>query len=372
MSFYRHGDFEDLCRGGHLGSTKDLGAFKLLNTAGAYWRGDETRPMLQRIYGTAWDTQEQLDQHLWRIEEAKKRDHRKLGRELDLFTFHPESPAAPFLHPRGMELWRSLEDWSRQVRREAGFQRGANPEPRPQGAVGDVGPLEQLPGQHVRPGRPRPRLRAEADELPGGDPHLPHQGAVVSRPADALQRLLGPVPQGAHRRAGRHVPRPAADPGRLARLLPRRPGRRRDPPGALARPQAVRAVRLRAAREARHAPGEAPRVGRVLGARREPPPRAAGGGRHGLHPRSGRRRVLRPEDRHLHRGRPRSRVADGDDPGRLPAAAALRPRVPHPPKAASSARSSSTTRSMARSSASSASSPSTTPAPSRSGWPRCR
>jgi threonyl-tRNA synthetase len=127
VSFYRHGSFEDLCRGGHLGSTNELGAFKLLNTAGAYWRGDETRPMLQRIYGTAWDTQEELDQHLWRIEEAKKRDHRKLGRELDLFTFHPESPAAPFLHPRGMALWRALEDWSRQVRREAGFDEVRTP-----------------------------------------------------------------------------------------------------------------------------------------------------------------------------------------------------------------------------------------------------
>lgn len=121
VSFYRHGDFEDLCRGGHVASTKDLGAFKLLNTAGAYWRGDETRPMLQRIYGTAWDTQEELDRHLWRLEEAKKRDHRKLGRELDLFTFHPESPAAPFLHPRGMALWRALEDWSLEVRRSGGF-----------------------------------------------------------------------------------------------------------------------------------------------------------------------------------------------------------------------------------------------------------
>ncbi|MGI8830355.1 MAG: threonine--tRNA ligase [Candidatus Limnocylindria bacterium] len=127
VSFYRHGSFEDLCRGGHIGSTKELGAFKLLNTAGAYWRGDETRPMLQRIYGTAWDSKEQLDQHLWRLEEAKKRDHRKLGRELDLFTFHPESPAAPFLHPRGMALWRSLEDWSRQVRREAGFDEVRTP-----------------------------------------------------------------------------------------------------------------------------------------------------------------------------------------------------------------------------------------------------
>lgn len=127
VSFYRHGDFEDLCRGGHVGSTSELGAFKLLNSAGAYWRGDEKRPMLQRIYGTAWQSTKDLDQHLWRLDEAKKRDHRKLGRELDLFTFHPESPAAPFLHPRGMALWRSLEDWSRQVRREAGFDEVRTP-----------------------------------------------------------------------------------------------------------------------------------------------------------------------------------------------------------------------------------------------------
>lgn len=127
VSFYRHGSFEDLCRGGHVDSTGKLGAFKLLNTAGAYWRGDETRPMLQRIYGTAWDTAEELDRYLWRLEEAKKRDHRKLGRELDLFTFHPESPAAPFLHPRGMAIWRALEDWSRQVRREAGFSEVRTP-----------------------------------------------------------------------------------------------------------------------------------------------------------------------------------------------------------------------------------------------------
>ncbi|MGH2455178.1 MAG: threonine--tRNA ligase [Candidatus Limnocylindria bacterium] len=121
VTFYRHGSFEDLCRGGHLASTGELGAFKLLSSAGAYWRGDETRPMLQRIYGTAWDSQEDLDRHLWRLEEARKRDHRKLGRDLDLYTFHPESPAAPFWHPRGMALFRALEDWSRQVRREGGF-----------------------------------------------------------------------------------------------------------------------------------------------------------------------------------------------------------------------------------------------------------
>ena len=121
ISFYQHGSFIDLCRGPHLESTGKIGPFKLLNSAAAYWRGDEKRPMLQRIYGSVWETQEDLDRYLWRVEEAKKRDHRKLGRELDLFSFHPESPAAPFWHPRGMALWRALEDWSRQVRREGGF-----------------------------------------------------------------------------------------------------------------------------------------------------------------------------------------------------------------------------------------------------------
>jgi threonyl-tRNA synthetase len=83
--------------------------------------------MLQRIYGTAWDTQEELDRYLWRIDEAKKRDHRKLGRELDLFTFHPESPAAPFLHPKGMAIWRALEAWSREIRIGAGFDEVRTP-----------------------------------------------------------------------------------------------------------------------------------------------------------------------------------------------------------------------------------------------------
>jgi threonyl-tRNA synthetase len=121
ISFYRHGSFNDLCRGPHVESTAGLGPFKLLSSAGAYWRGDEKRPMLQRIYGTVWESQEGLDRYLWRLEEAKKRDHRKLGRDLDLFTFHPESPAAPFFHPRGMAMWRALEDWSLEVRRSGGF-----------------------------------------------------------------------------------------------------------------------------------------------------------------------------------------------------------------------------------------------------------
>jgi threonyl-tRNA synthetase len=127
VSFYRHGSFSDLCRGPHVASTAELGPFKLLNSAGAYWRGDEKRPMLQRIYGTVWQSQDDLDRYLWRLEEAKQRDHRKLGRDLDLFSFHPESPAAPFWHPRGMALWRALETWSREVRAYGGFDEVRTP-----------------------------------------------------------------------------------------------------------------------------------------------------------------------------------------------------------------------------------------------------
>ncbi|HYE93869.1 MAG TPA: threonine--tRNA ligase [Terriglobales bacterium] len=114
VSLYRQGDFIDLCRGPHVPSTGAIKAFKLLSSSGAYWRGDEKNPMLWRIYGTAWLTQEELDQYLWRLEEAKKRDHRKLGRELDLFDFYDVAPGAPFWLPNGMVLVRELEKFARE------------------------------------------------------------------------------------------------------------------------------------------------------------------------------------------------------------------------------------------------------------------
>jgi len=126
-SVYEHGRFVDLCKGPHVATTGRIGPFKLLGVSSAYWRGDSSRPALQRIYGTVWESQEDLDRYLWRMEEARKRDHRRLGRDLDLFSFHPESPAAPFWHPRGMAMFRALEDWSRQVRREGGFDEVRTP-----------------------------------------------------------------------------------------------------------------------------------------------------------------------------------------------------------------------------------------------------
>jgi len=114
VSVYRQGEFLDLCRGPHVRSTGAIKAFKLLSSSGAYWRGDERNPMLQRIYGTVWLSQEDLDKHLWRLEEGKKRDHRKLGRELGLFDFHDVAPGAAFWLPGGMTLLRELEKFARE------------------------------------------------------------------------------------------------------------------------------------------------------------------------------------------------------------------------------------------------------------------
>lgn len=122
VSLYRQGDFEDLCRGPHLPSTGKIGAFKLMSLAGAYWRGDSSREMLQRIYGTVFATNEDLKKYLTMLEEAAKRDHRKLGRELDLFSLQEEGPGFPFFHPRGMIVRNILEDFWRQEHQKAGYQ----------------------------------------------------------------------------------------------------------------------------------------------------------------------------------------------------------------------------------------------------------
>jgi threonyl-tRNA synthetase len=127
VSLYTQGDFVDLCRGPHVNRTGEIKAFKLLSSSGAYWRGDEKNPMLQRIYGTAWPTREELDQHLWRLEEAKKRDHRKLGRELDLFDFYDVAPGAPFWLPNGMILVRELEKFARERLDAQGYQEISTP-----------------------------------------------------------------------------------------------------------------------------------------------------------------------------------------------------------------------------------------------------
>jgi len=127
ISVYRNGPFLDLCRGPHLPSTGQVKHFKLLNTAGAYWRGDERRQMLQRIYGTAFFSQKELEQHLHRLEEARKRDHRRLGKELDLFLFHPWAPGSAFWTDRGTRIYTELVDWMRGVLDRNGYQQVKTP-----------------------------------------------------------------------------------------------------------------------------------------------------------------------------------------------------------------------------------------------------
>lgn len=121
ITYYRNGDFVDLCRGPHLPGTGRVKAFKLLNLAGAYWRGDEKRPMLQRIYGTAFPSKKELEEHLMLLKEAEKRDHRKLGKELDLFSFQPYGPGFPFFHPKGMVVLNALMEYWREEHRKHGY-----------------------------------------------------------------------------------------------------------------------------------------------------------------------------------------------------------------------------------------------------------
>ena len=123
ISFYSHGQgFEDLCRGPHVPSTGKVGSFKIMSVAGAYWHGNPTQKMLQRVYGTCWRTKKELDEYLQRLEEAKKRDHRLLGKQLDLFSFHEEGPGFAFFHPKGMIIWNEITDFWRSVHEKYDYE----------------------------------------------------------------------------------------------------------------------------------------------------------------------------------------------------------------------------------------------------------
>ncbi len=127
VSLYSEGEFTDLCRGPHVPSTGKLKAFKLMKLAGAYWRGDSDNEMLQRVYGTAWAKKEDLDAYLFQLEEAEKRDHRKLGKQLDYFHMQDDAPGMVFWHPRGWSIWQEVEQYMRQMFKEFGYQEVRTP-----------------------------------------------------------------------------------------------------------------------------------------------------------------------------------------------------------------------------------------------------
>ena len=244
ITMYRSGGWLDLCRGPHLASTGKLDpdAFKLTRVSGAYWRGDQNNPQLSRIYGTGWLNRKQLDAHLVRLEEAAKRDHRKIGQEMDLFHLQAEAHGSVFWHPKGYVLWRQLEAYLRRRLDAAGYDEVKTPQLMDARQWEAIRPLGQISREHVR--RPRRGARhrggradpvrrgrsdgAEADELPGPHPDLPPGHQILSRPADPPRRVRLLPPERAARRAARHPARAPVHPGRRPHLLPRGPDRRGD------------------------------------------------------------------------------------------------------------------------------------------------
>ncbi len=309
-TFYRQGPFIDLCRGPHVASTGKIGPFKLLGTAGAYWRGDEKRPMLQRVYGTAWATQEELDQYLWRREEAKKRDHRRLGVQLDLFSFHDVSPGSAFWHPKGQRIWRTLEAAMRELQERRGYQEVSTPILVSPSACGrPVRPLGPTTATTCSWSSPRPAvLSLKPMNCPESDVHLPEPPALVPRPAAALQ----PSTAGSTATSG---------PGRCPGSPASGSSSRTTATSTCGRTSWRTRSRRFSARSARRTGGSGSSRAYAFATKPDKAPsatRRSGSGPRGyirealeraggpVHRQAEGRHVLRPEDRHLHRRRART------------------------------------------------------------------
>ena len=247
ITMYRTGDGKDawidLCRGPHLASTGKLdpNAFKLTRVSGAYWRGDPKNPMLSRIYGTAWLNKKQLDAYLVRLEEAGKRDHRKIAQEMDLFHLQAEAHGSVFWHPNGFVIWRAARGLHAPPHRRGGLRGNQNSAADGRSPVGEERPLGQVSRKHVRRSRRDPldagrrsgpfrRRRphgAEADELPGAHPRLQAGHHQLPRAADPILREWQLPQERAARRAPRIDARSAVHAGRRPHLLHRRAAGRR-------------------------------------------------------------------------------------------------------------------------------------------------
>ena len=201
---------------------------KLTSLAGAYWRGDEQNTQLTRIYGTAFYSQADLDAHLERLEQARARDHRRLGLQLDLYHFDDHSPGSPFWHPKGMTIYNDARGPAPPRERAPWLPRGEDAAHLREGALDHLGPLGEVPGEHVPdPLDEEQTLRDQADELPGAHAALRQLAAELSRPAAALRRGRAAAPERARRRAARAHARALRHAGRRAHLLHAGADRRR-------------------------------------------------------------------------------------------------------------------------------------------------
>ncbi len=170
-------------------STGKLKAFKLMKVAGAYWRGDQNNEMLQRVYGTAWLNEKDLNAYLHQLEEAEKRDHRKLGKQLDLFHMQEEAPGLVFWHPKGWSIWQVVEQHMRRVYRESGYQEVRCPQILDKSLWEKTGHWQNYRDNMFTTESENARIRAETDELPGPRARLQPRTAQLSRTADPLRRI---------------------------------------------------------------------------------------------------------------------------------------------------------------------------------------
>ena len=224
--------------------------------------------MLTRIYGTAFHSKEDLEEHLRRLEEARARDHRKLGRELDLFLFSELSPGSPFWQPNGMVLWNELTDAVARGERRARLPRGQDADPLRRRPLQDVRPLGRVPREHVLHRGGGPLDGPEADELPGAHPALQRRAPLLPRPPDPLLRAGPRAPPRAERHAARPAARPPHHPGRRPHLLHRGADRGGGQPLPRLRLRDLRHLRLRAAPGALHPARQADRHRGDVGPRR--------------------------------------------------------------------------------------------------------
>ena len=228
IKIYSQREWLDLCRGPHMTSTGKVGkGFKLLKIAGAYWRGDSTRPMLQRIYGTAWASEDDLKAYLHQLEEAEKRDHRRLGREMDLFHFQEEAPGAVFWHPKGWALFTALIAYMRRRQNAWGYVEVNSPDMMERKLWEQSGHWEKFGENMYIAETPDERIYClQADELPGPRADLQAWAEELSRSAVAHRRVRQGASLRAVRRAARAVARAALHAGRRAYLLHRGPDHR--------------------------------------------------------------------------------------------------------------------------------------------------